>query len=342
MAAREEKFAEKKKALLLALPRARSLRELARLSRLSLSTVERLVDKMKQDGNFKLVPDDDFFGLARVVAFAPGDAEVKKVPIGTNYVRCFRTYSGPVKVIGAYVPRALAPNYIADLKKHVEIAGHFTSTEYAAWIPTAETLAEEVDITKLSERVLVAGEGRKDEASRGRVPDDVDLKLLVGKLVYGPFIRAAEILIKLSRRVKIKLLPKQTLSYHYRNHLLPGWRATTYHEYKDEKQVPFVGLYLKGKEAGKVAKILAMLPYSGVAAIAENKAFYMGQLKCSLYPQVAELVAVHNAKAPFGLMYMKLELVSWIPPLWVFVKKEGKKWRWRWHRKSLLVKQRTA
>jgi len=338
---REEKFAEKKKALLLALPRARSLRELARLSRLSLSTVERLVDKMKRDGKFKFVPDDDFFGLARVVAFAPGDAEIKKVPIGTNYVRCFRTYSGTVKVIGAYVPRALAPNYIADLKKHVEIAEHFTSTEYASWIPTAETLAEEVDITKLSEKASL-GKAQKDGAIYGRVPDDVDMKLLVGKFVYGPFARPAEILIKLSRHVKIKLLPKQTLSYHYRNHLLPGWRATTYHEYKDEKQVPFVGLYLKGPEAGKVAKVLAMLPYSGVAAISENEAFYMGQLKCGVHPQVAELVTVHDAEAPFGLMFMKFELVSWIPPLWVFVKKEGKAWSWRWPRRLLLVKQRTA
>ncbi|QOJ78828.1 hypothetical protein IG193_08795 [Infirmifilum lucidum] len=310
--------------LLYALPYSRTLRELARNSKVSHTAARRIVRELSTEGAFRFVPDDSFYGLTRLVAFV--DRVPRRLPFTTTGVRSLVSQEGMHTLVMAYLPEALAGKYVESLSEEAGVLEWFVTRDYVAWLPRPEL------------RGVSPGEfdGLVDRAPEYipprtnlrplAVPDQIDLVLLWGKLLMGPFARPTEIYSRASREEGLPAVSKQVLSYHYRAHVQPGWRYSTYFKYISSEELPFVAYYVRGREAERVARALALLPNLGMSLIGDGRALYMGQLQCRYHTLFAEIPQSYGVEAT--LMFMKLDLRLDVPRLWRLLDAEHRKWRW--------------
>ncbi|RLF02696.1 MAG: hypothetical protein DRK00_09675 [Thermoprotei archaeon] len=121
--------------------------------------------------------------------------------------------------------------------------------------------------------------------------DEADIAILRAKLRW-PFasLREAE---RESRKYIGKRIPHQTLSRHFRKHVLKIWRGNRVRLYRDLSDTPYKILYLEGRDAVKLARALVQLPWFHTAYLDVDKALVSGQPPCSsilpLYRVVGEL-----------------------------------------------------
>jgi len=313
------------KRLLYALPHSRTLRELARNAKVSHTAVRRVVKELSKEGEFRVVTDDNFYNLTRIVAFV--DTVPERLPFGTTGVRLFNSLEGKKVLVMAYIPRPLAEDYIKSLSEEAHVLDWFASTDYVAWLPHPEL--ESVtprDFDSLVDRAHELIPLRTNLRPLATM-DQIDLVLLWGKLLLGPFARPTEIFNRLlAEGERVEAPSKQVLSYHYRVHIQPGWRYNTYFKYTSQEELPFTAYYMKGKEAEKVARALALLPTHGLAIIGQGRALYLGQPLCAYHPLLVEIPQTYVVE-PLT-MYMKLDLYTDVPRLWKLLDPETKRWRW--------------
>jgi len=75
---RNENIIANKKILkvLLHIPYARTIRELARLTKLPPTTVQNIIAKLRKTGNIKFIPDYQYFGLINIAIILINDPYV--------------------------------------------------------------------------------------------------------------------------------------------------------------------------------------------------------------------------------------------------------------------------
>ncbi|MEZ0346367.1 MAG: hypothetical protein ABWK01_07440 [Infirmifilum sp.] len=314
--------------VLYSIPKARSIRELGRLAGVSHSTAKRVVDDLSSRGSFLIVVDDEYFGFTHVVFIAPFKRVPGSLPYGSRMALSASSPGGYYIIVVGYVPAALSSLYVKGLQEALGKGEVLVTSEVTYWVPL-ERLRNlrqgEVDV--LAEK-LEDFLPRFKKPEKNRMPDAIDLELLTGKLMFGPYARAWEIIKKLSHLLWHPLPSYQSVSYHYRLHFYPGWLYTTYHEKRDPSKAPKVALLLKGREAGRVAKALASLPVWGVAYTAKRAAVYLGQLEVGYLQAAYDLAHSYGVKVQDGLMLVKNEVDLGVPHLWRFLDDETKKWVW--------------
>lgn len=330
--------------LLLALRRAGSVRELARLGGVSLNAALNFISRMRRVGRFKFVPDYGFFGLVRVAAFSLEGVVPGRLPPGTVAVREFLAAGSRVVAVLGLVPFELRSRFLGELGREMSLDFVVEAREFRTWVPREDLMvfSSPTRFSHVMDRLWEVFEG---ERARGppryvpgtRVPDKVDLKILAGKLAWGPFARPGEILARVSRYTGELAVPsRQVVSYHYRRHVLPGWVCNTYHMYVDARETPFVAAVLRGREAAALARVLVYLPYSGVAYVDDGCAFYLGQVACWALRDFYALASSAEVEFPFGFMVMKFQLKAWVPFLWRFVGERGGRRVWLWPSRAKL------
>ncbi|HDJ97260.1 MAG: hypothetical protein DRJ55_01605 [Thermoprotei archaeon] len=332
--------------ILLNIPRAKTLRELARLSGVSLSTVQRYMSKLNRYGMLKFVPDDSYFGLIRLaVLFSYGkkvNVSYSQLPIGTMSIRNFVGVGRKLLLITAYLPRVFVKTYLAELFSIInsEILGIVHAKEYLAWKPEASVLNmyRSDKLKELRKKVYETLEKSKNPVNyrpNNKTPDSTDLKILTGKLAFGPYGKIGNQLAQLEKYFRESWnISKQTISYHYRSHVLKGWKYNTYHFYLPHERVPFSLLYLVGEEAPALARALMIIPHSLSAYVEEKSAAMFVQYPDTLQRYLYEVASTAKVEIPYGPFIMNLSLSRYIPPFWRFVEGKAKKWKWIWPKKN--------
>jgi len=336
---------EEKLNILLNIPQARTLRELARLSGVSLSTVQRYMAKLKRYGMLKFVPNDAYFGLIRLAVLFSHSKKVNvgysQLPIGTMSIRNFVGVGRKILLITAYLPHVFVDTYLAELFSIIdcEVLGIVHAKEYLAWKPEASVLKMYRSDKRLELRKKVyetLEESKKPVYYRpnNRTPDSIDLKILTGKLAFGPYGRIGNQLAQLEKYFRESWnISKQAISYHYHSHVLKGWKYNTYHFYLPHEKVPFSLLYLVGEEAPALARALMIIPHSLSAYVEEKSAVMLVQYPDILQRYLYEVASTAKVEIPYGPFIMDLSLSRYIPPFWRFVEGKAKKWKWIWPEK---------
>ena len=348
----ENIFANKKLLkVLLHIPYAKTIRELAKLARLPPTTVQTIIAKLRTTGNIKFIPDYQYFGLVNIATIIrPKSPLLSLRPIpGTKAVREFKGIGFKAYVIIALVPHALKQKYIEKLKREIEEKGEIITIvegkEYLSWKPDEDIMVF-LDYNRLAlvkDKIFEILDERKHAPKynpNNKVPDEIDLKILAGKLAWGPYIRPYIIIKRLNTLENKQMLPKQTVSYHYINHVLKGWKYNTYLYYWSTSKVPFTALYLRGPEAPALARALITFPGAHFSFVDTDQAYLFAQFPCQILNDVFDVASAANVEAPLGMMTMKLALKTWSPHLWKFLHKVGQRYEWKWPVEAV-VRQRS-
>lgn len=328
------------------IPRAKTLRELARLSGVSLSTVQRHIAKLRSVGILKFVPDDAYFGLIRLAVMFSSHREVnlnyRLAPIGTMAIRNFVGVGKKLLLVTAHLPHVFVDVYLSELFNLVnsEVIGVIRAKEYLTWRPDSFVLNaycsnKREELIKHVYSMLEQGKKPVEYKPNSRIPDSIDLKILSGRLVLGPYGKISDQLAWLMKYYGKKWnITKQTLSYHYRVHVLKGWKFNTFNFYLPHEKVPFSLLYLVGEEAPALARALMIIPHSISAYLEDKAAVMLVQYSDSMQRYLYEVASTAKVEIPYGPFIMKLSLKRYIPPFWRFVNVEGKKIKWKWPEES--------
>ena len=121
--------------------------------------------------------------------------------------------------------------------------------------------------------------------------DEADVAILGVKLRW-PFASLREAERESEKRIG-RRIPHQTLSRHFRKHVLKIWKGNRVRLYRDLSDTPYRLLYLEGRDAVKLARALVQLPWFHTAYLDVDRALVSGQPPCSsilpLYQAVGEL-----------------------------------------------------
>jgi hypothetical protein len=139
--------------------------------------------------------------------------------------------------------------------------------------------------------------------------DDVDILLLWAKSRW-PFtsLREAE---RESEKYLGRIVSHQTLSWHFRNHVLRLWAGNRVWLYADTQQVPYRLLYLEGKDAPAVARALVQLPWFHTAYIDVGKAVVSGQPPCASMPHLYRVLG--DLDVDVLEFAMEVSISKWVP-----------------------------
>jgi len=312
--------------LLYSLPFARSLRELARLAGVSPNTAVKFYNQWSLRGSFIMVPDDAYFGFARVVYIAEKASWPGSLPYGSLEVMTLSSPRGEHTLVHGLVPRVLVEDYVRDLAATLGEGGALVAQEVQHWVPISKLQGlRPVDAERLPKLV----DSLLPELKRAEpldMPDVWDLVYLTGKMMLGPFARPSYLLRRLQPLFWLPIPAQTTRSYHYKLHFLPGWLYTTFRERRRPQEAVKVALELEGKDAARVAKALALLPAWGVSFIADRRAVYVGQVDAAFLPSVYDILHGWRAEAVRGLLFAKSHLELDKPLLWRFLSDDGKAW----------------
>jgi len=337
--------APKVQKILLHIPHARNLRELAKITKMPPTTVQNIVNKLKSIGRLKFIPDYSYFGLINVATIVQTKYPIdySSLPFGTTALREFKGIGLKISVIYGLVPNKLKQTYIEKLTNTVDgdIIDIVESKEFMSWKPEEDFIVflnnkGIVPVIDKLHSILEQSKFSPKYKENNWVPDEIDLKILAGKIVWGPYKRPSIILRSINNSEDKPVPPKQTISYHYKNHVLKGWKYNTFHYYLPVRKVPFIALYLRGREAPALARALLALPGSMFAYLDENKAYILAQYPCNLLHDVFSLTSVADVEAPLGILMMKLDFKAKLPKLWWFLNKVGRRYEWRWPVETLV------
>jgi len=139
--------------------------------------------------------------------------------------------------------------------------------------------------------------------------DDEDVLLLWTKFRW-PFtsLREAE---RESEKYLGRRVSHQVLSWHFKNHVLKLWAGNRVRLYADAQQVPYRLLYLEGKDAPAVARVLVQLPWFHTAYIDFGKAVVSGQPPCASMPHLYRVLG--DLDVDVLEFAMDVSTVKWVP-----------------------------
>lgn len=309
---------------------ARSLRELARLSETSLSTVQYVIQRLTKRGEIKWIPRHTFFGLIKVgmvfdieetfptlseEALLNGVAAIYELlGLGRRYLYVSGVF--PLKLLDKALRKV-------ERTLNLKLGEKVLTREYIVRYPGIRTLrgdADEQQLKSLLERFRTP----LRESEPSRVPDKIDLMLLAGKEAFGPFIRLNEIYRKLGKQAELTSISRQVLSYHYKHHVLPGWLCNTFIEYLPISETPLRLIVLKGRDAAALARALMHIEHSLEANVDRYSALVIAQYPCKLLRKVYELIS-YASVSQVKMTIMKPLIRRDILKYWKFL---GLKCKW--------------
>ena len=108
--------------------------------------------------------------------------------------------------------------------------------------------------------------------------DEADAAIVMLKTIWAfNSLRKAE---TYSKKYLGKRIPHQTLSRHFRRHVLKAWRGNRVRLYNDLSKMPYRIFYIKGRDAPKIGHALVQLPWFHTAYLDIDAALVSGQPPC--------------------------------------------------------------
>lgn len=308
---------------------ARSLRELARLSETSLSTVQYALQRLTKRGEIRWIPRHTFFGLIKVgmvfdIEETLPTLSEEVLPNGVAATYELLGLGRRYLFVSGVFPRKLLDKALRKVERtlNLKLGEKVPAREYIVKYPGIRTLrgdADEQQLKNLLERFRIP----LRESEPPRVPDKIDLMLLAGKEAFGPFIRLNEIYRKLGGQAGLAGISRQVLSYHYNHHVLPGWLYNTFIEYFSTSEIPLRLIVLKGRDAPALARALMHIEHSLEAYIDRYSALVMAQYPCKLLRLVYELIS-YASVSQVNMTIMKPLISRNVLNYWEFLGPEGK------------------
>ena len=308
------------------IPRALSIRQLARIAGVSVSTAHRIVRKMDYLRVRFLVKYEET-GLLPLLVLLPNRPIFKLPPYSRalRTVRADKTYH----VVTALVPFSHLDRYLSELpyKPLVVVKGY----EVEGWRPDAgltkydagllRPSTEKLDLYKLSKPVY--------PWHRIGAPDPIDLAILTFKL-GDAFITLKKIVEKASAvDSSFREVSPQLISYHYRRHVLRMWKYNAPRLYWDVRERPLWIFYLEGAKSHVAARAIVNFPGMRTTYIDDNKAVVAGQPSTETFYHIYSILTELDVRMPLGPFfvvedeYYAVEKTSY---LWLYLR-EG---RWSW------------
>ena len=137
--------------------------------------------------------------------------------------------------------------------------------------------------------------------------DEADAAILIAKLVWAfNSLRKAE---AYSEKYLGKRIPHQTLSRHFRRHVLKAWKGNRIRLYRDLNEIPYKLIYIEGNDAVRVARALVQLPWFHTAYLDVNKALVSGQPPCESALPLCRVLGEYDISALEMIMEPSLERV---------------------------------
>ncbi len=339
------KFSEAECDLIQALPRALTIRDLARKTGRSVATTWRIYKKLYGKGKFVYVFDHRRFGLSYLaVISAYTNTDENEWPQGTLSVR--RLWGlGHYVLYSAIVPYKFIDRYVKSLNADVVVV--VRGLEFHKWRPDSggSMLVPGAGLVPfLSGDFLDAFFKEKRRSppsppSEDKVPDPIDMAILVKKLQAGPFARPIEgVRYALSVDPSFPKVSEKTVGYHYKEHVLPAWLYNTFIPFFSIAEVPLRVFYFEGKEAPMLARILIRLPYFFTALVDIDRSLLTGQPPPWMLETIYRVISSFNVKAPLCQLVMSHESIAmFIPHLWKFLKRSRKGWNWTWPEEKVRI-----
>ena len=309
-----------------------SLKDISKITKLPYSVVYRIYQRLKSRASFYFMTDFKKMNLLPLYIFFNGDQKINYVNSFTVSLR--KVYgSKTYNVIYAMVPYVYYDEYVRSfgsepvtIIKGLETVKWRPSYGSCIYFPYKKVLLPVFDtwlnnIEELSRPVV-------DWPYSYDAPDPIDLAIILGKQKH-PY----DSILSIIRRIRkydssFPILSKQTISYHYRNHVLKYWLYNAINLYLNSACVPFRLFYFEGPEAHIVARILVKFPSFYRALIDREKAIVFGQPPGYVFENVYRIISMFDVEMPLGDLILSLENIRrLIKPLWRFV--ENKKWIWR-------------
>ena len=314
---------------MVALTRAWTLREVARISGLPVSTVHRILRRLYSKGLVYFMVDMRKVNLLPMVAVFPKH-RVDRAPPFTVSVREVYNMGTHVLVTGL-VPPPFTNDYLAwfDREPVVAVRGY----EYVRWSPLSPLSRYDPGLRALVpvfelEGAIEACRGPVERWDRGlAAPDVYDLVLLQGRM-RNPFARPLKTYAE--ARARDPSLPEaseQVLSYHFTRHLKAMWRGNTAIVFADMRMVPVRVFYFEGKDAPALARALCMLPGAFGAVVEPRRALLIAQFPCSYDEHVMRAADGLDVEMPYYFVQSSSSIMRVMPRLWRYV--EDGRWVFR-------------
>lgn len=308
------------------IPRALSIRQLARIAGVSVSTAHRIIRKMDYL-KVRFLVKYEKTGLLPLLVLLPNRPIFKLPPYSRTLrtVRADKTYH----VVTALVPFPHLDRYLSELpyKPLVVVKGY----EVEGWRPDAgltkydagllRPSTEKLDLYKLSKPVY--------SWHHIEVPDPIDLAILTFKL-GDAFMTLKKIVEKASVvDSSFREVSPQLISYHYRRHVLRMWKYNAPRLCWDMRERPLWIFYLEGAKSHIAARAIVNFPGMRTTYIDEDKAIVAGQPSTETLYHIYSILTELDVRMPLGPFfvvedeYYAVEKTSY---LWLYLR-EG---RWSW------------
>lgn len=313
--------------VMVAATRAWSIRELARISGLPVSTVHRTLGKLAE--KVKICPLFDFrrINLLPVFIIFPR-LDIKKAPPFTFSIRDIYNIGGAYTLVGGLVPVPYVDRYVESFEEEplLVVRGY----EWLRWHPEGG-LSEYLSDEECVSPVFDFGSARKMydyplEVWSGDLsaPDIYDLILIQGRM-HNAFARPLKV-YRAARKMHPHLpeVSEQVLSYHFNRHVKSLWRGNALILLMAVQRVPVRVFYFKGRDAPVFARLLSQLPGAFSATIDVDEALVVGQFPCSYDENVMREAASFDLEMPYGyFVQSSSDLKCARPCFWLWVE-EGK------------------
>jgi len=240
--------------------------------------VSRILSSGKKLSKFRLSFEIDFraAGILPIAAISTND--LREIPF-LRTKRVLRMYGRKLYLYTALIPEEehLISEWLSYFKENTWVIRAF---KRVWWKPSSKAtsyvngkvfgdlsklkIEEEVQVPLVKEHVCPL--------------DDADAAILMYKMRW-PFVSLRKI-EEVSEKYVGKRIPHQTLSRHFRKHVLKIWKGNRVWLYRSVDEVPYKILYMEGRDAIRVAVSLVKLPWFHTAYLDVNRALVSGQPPC--------------------------------------------------------------
>ena len=314
--------------IVLAFSTSFSIREVARKTGFSKSTIHRWAKKNKK--NVRVVFNYAAAGLNYLLLLAENSRELKTLPEGVRSLRKAYGIGEQVYVITAIVPETVLSDWMGALEASgVYVTDKLRALEFRKWNPlrSSVTWVKQVPIPLLPDLERIAAEENYPPRliTANRTPDAYDLALMHYYMLNPPWYPRGIHLDAL--RDGLKPIDQRRLSEHWRWHVLPLWLYNTYYIPLNQFEVPIRLLVLSGSDVYGVSRALSTIPFTLSVFIDKSRAALITQMPCNLLGSIYKVFSEFDITLEYDVVF-EPSLVGWIPRLWRFVRKRGRRWEW--------------
>ena len=298
-----------------AIPRSLTITEVARRAGIPQYRVSRVLSRLKEKTKISFEVDFRRLGITPM-AVLTSTSPSPNIPF-LRAVRVVRFLGRKSYLVSGLVPEEFIDNWLAYFKSDRYV---IRALERAWWDPEKAVatayvngwIVGNLEVLRGVENLIVSQGTRL--TPKDRVPlDEADLAILMVKMSWAfNSLRKAEkdknILKYIGRRIS-----HQALSRHYRKHILRVWRGNRVRLYRSLVEVPYMLMYLEGRSAGLIARLLVQLPWFHTAYIDLGRALVSGQPPCSSLLPLMQLFDEYEVYMPLGEILMEPSLQKYVP-----------------------------